>query len=59
MEGIMNYELVTIMVTVIATGCAVIGLIRPSITNLQERMFGLEQRIARLEGLFEGFTGRS
>ena len=59
MEGIMNYELVTIMVTVIATGCAVIGLIRPSITNLQERMSGLEQRMARLEGLFEGFTGRS
>lgn len=61
MEGIhiMNYELIAIIVTIIGTGCAIIALIRPSITNLQHRMSGLEQRMARLEGLFEGFAGRA
>ena len=60
----MNYELVTIVITIVGTGCAIVALIRPSITTLQkhisaleERMSSLEQRMARLEGLFEGFVG--
>lgn len=55
----MNYELFTIVVTIIGTGCTIVALIRPSITTLQKRMSGLEQRMARLEGLFEGFVGRT
>ncbi|MDE0155708.1 MAG: hypothetical protein OXI88_13595 [Gammaproteobacteria bacterium] len=62
----MNYELITIVVTIVGTGCTIVALIRPSIialqkrmTGLDERMSGLEQRMARLEGLFEGFAGRT
>ena len=49
----MNYELVAIIGTIIATGCAIIGLIRPSISNLQDRMSGLEQRMAHFEGTMD------
>ena len=62
----MNYELITIIITIIGTGAVVSGLIVPRLSTideqfaeLSERIAKLTERMARLEGLFEGFTGRS
>ena len=70
----MNYELITVIVTIVGTGAGVagfiIGFISPrlskiddDIIGLKERMnhleINLKERMARLEGLFEGFTGRA
>ena len=51
----MNYGLVTVVITIIATQCglaAVIWSLHKDISELRERM-------VRIEGLFEGFTGRT
>ena len=66
----MNYELITIIITIIGTGAGVVGFISPRLSKidedinaLKERMnhleINLKERMARLEGLFEGFTGRA
>ena len=66
----MNYELITIIITIIGTGIGVVGFISPrlsriddDINGLKERMARLEtdlkERMSRLEGLFEGFPDRA
>ncbi len=55
----MNYELITIIVTIIATGATVLGLTLPRFSKIDDEISGLKERMARLEGLFEGFTGRA
>ncbi len=62
----MNYELITIIITIIGTGAVVAGLIMPRLSTMDKhiaelngRIAELTERVARLEGLFEGFTGRS
>lgn len=52
---IMNYELVTVIITIIATQCGLAALI----WSLHKDMAELRERMARIEGLFEGFTGRT
>ena len=46
------------MLTIIGTGVALAVLIVPSLRSMQRDIAGLRERMARLEGLFEGFTGR-
>ena len=55
MEAIMNYELVTVIITIIATqiGLAVL------IWSLHKDISALKERMAHIEGLCEGFTGRT
>lgn len=69
----MSAELATMMMTLLVVGVALAGLIlnvarelREDVRDLREEVrdlrndFGdLRERMARLEGLFEGFTGRS
>ena len=54
----MNYELIAILFTIIGTGAAVTGLIMPRLSKIDHHVSELRERMARLEGLFEGFTGR-
>ncbi|MDE0154688.1 MAG: hypothetical protein OXI88_06975 [Gammaproteobacteria bacterium] len=51
----MNYELVTVIITIIATqiGLAVL------IWSLHKDISALKERMAHIEGLCEGFTGRT
>ena len=51
----MNYELVTVIITIIATQCGLAALI----WSLHKDIAELRERMARIEGLFEGFTGRT
>ena len=46
------------MLTIIGTGVALAVLIVPSLRSMQRDIADLRERMARLEGLFEGFTGR-
>ena len=69
----MSAELATMMMTLLVVGVALAGLILNVARGLREEVrdvrndgrdlrndFGeLRERMARLEGLFEGFTGRS
>lgn len=61
----MSPETITIVVAVIGTGIALAGLIVPSLRELRRDVAGmhrdmadLRERMARLEGLFEGFSRR-
>ena len=56
---------VYILLAIIGTGISLAGLILPDLRSLkrdvgkvQENMGDLRERMARLEGLFEGFTRR-
>ncbi len=49
----MNYELVSILTMIIATQCSLAALIR----SVHKEITELGAHMARLEGLFEGFTG--
>ena len=56
---------VYILLTIIGTGISLAALILPDLRSLkrdvgklQENMGDLRERMARLEGLFEGFTRR-
>ena len=51
----MNYELITVIITIITTQCGLAALI----WSLHKDMGELRERMARLEGLFEGFAGRT
>ena len=55
----MNYELVTIIFTITGTGAVVTGLIMPRLSTIDNHIAELRERMARLEDLFEGFTGRT
>ncbi len=50
------------MIAIIAVGVATIGIwlggIRPQLRDVARDVSDLRERMARLEGLFEGFTGR-
>lgn len=47
------------LVAILAVGIALAGLILPGQRELRRDVADLRERMARLEGLFEGFTNRS
>ena len=47
-----------IIVAVFGTGIALAGLILPDLRSMKRDIADLRERMARLEGLFEGFTRR-
>ena len=62
---IMAPDTITIVIATIGTGIVLAGLIVPSLRELRREVGGihrdmaeLRERMARLEGLFEGFTRR-
>lgn len=55
----MNYEAIAIIVTILATGSGLAALILPNLSRIHREIADLRERMARLEGLFEGFTGRT
>ena len=46
------------MIAIIGVGVAVIGILQPQLWSMRRDIGDLRERMARLEGLFEGFTGR-
>ena len=54
----MSPETVTIVVAIIGTGIALGAAIVPGQRELRRDVADLRERMARLEGLFEGFTRR-
>ena len=54
----MSPETITIVVAIIGTGIVLAGLIVPSLRDLRRDVADLRERMARLEGLFEGFSRR-
>ena len=65
MTRLHNSQTITIVVAIIGTGIVLAGLIVPSLRELRRDVGGihrdmadLRERMARLEGLFEGFTRR-
>ena len=52
-------ELITIVGAILGTGVALAGLIVPGLNAMRRDIGDLRERMARLEGLFEGFTGRT
>ena len=57
-ESVMTPDTITIVVAIIGTGIALGVLIVPSLRDLHRDVADLRERMARLEGLFEGFTRR-
>ena len=47
------------MYSIIGTGLALAGLIMARLSKIDNHVAGLRERMARIEGLFEGFTGRN
>ena len=54
----MSSDTIAIVVAIVGTGIVLAGLIVPSLRELRRDVAGLRERMARLEGLFEGFTRR-
>lgn len=54
MEG----STIAIIVSVVAVGIGLATLILPALRELRRDIADLRERMARLEGLFEGFTRR-
>ena len=48
----------SILLAIFGTGIALAGLILPDLRSMKRDIADLGQRMARLEGLFEGFTRR-
>ena len=46
----MNYELITIVFTIVGTGVAMTGLIVPRLSKIDNHIADLRERMARLEG---------
>lgn len=46
------------LVAILAVGIALAGLLLPGQRELRRDVADLRERMARLEGLFEGFTSR-
>lgn len=51
----MNYEFITIIITIVIAW----GSLAMFIWSIHQNIADLRERMARLEGLFEGFTGRT
>ena len=49
---------VYILLAIIGTGIFLAGLILPDLRSIKRDVSELRERVARLEGLFEGFTRR-
>lgn len=45
----MNYELITIIITIIGTGAGVVGFISPRLSKIDEDINALKERMGRLE----------
>ena len=54
----MDYSTIAIIVSVVAVGIGLATLIVPSLRDLRRDVMVLRERMARLEGLFEGFARR-
>ena len=54
----MSSDTIAIVAAIVGTGIVLAGLIVPSLRELRRDVAGLRERMARLEGLFEGFTRR-
>ena len=54
----MDYSTIAIIVSVVAVGIGLATLIVPSLRDLRRDVMDLRERMARLEGLFEGFAHR-
>lgn len=54
MEG----NTIAIIVSVVAVGIGLATLILPTLREMRRDIAALRERMARLEGLFEGFTRR-
>ena len=47
------------IIAIVGTGVALAAAILPSLHSLRRDVTDLRERMARLEGPFEGFTGRT
>ena len=54
----MSSDTIAIVIAILGTGIALAVLIVPSLRELRRDVSDLRERMARLEGLFEGFTRR-
>ena len=54
----MSPDTLTIVIAIVGTGLVLAGLIVPSLRELRRYAADLRERMARLEGLFEGFIRR-
>ena len=54
----MDSNTVAIIVSVVAVGIGLATLILPALREMRRDIADLRERMARLEGLFEGFTRR-
>ena len=54
----MSPDTIAIVIAILGTGIALAVLIVPSLRELRRDVADLRERMARLEGLFEGFTRR-
>ena len=57
-ERAMSPDMIALIVAIIGTGAMLAGLIVPGLRGLRRDMADLRERMARLEGLFKGFTRR-
>ena len=55
----MNYELITIITTIVVAWGSQSLFLWSSLKDIHRDIGDLRERMARLEGLFEGFTGRT
>ena len=54
----MDSNTIAIIVSVVAVGIGLATLILPALREMRRDIADLRERMARLEGLFEGFTRR-
>ena len=54
----MSSDTIAIVIAIVGTGIVLAGLIVPSLRELRRDVADLREGMARLEGLFEGFTRR-
>ena len=54
----MDGSTIAIIVSVVAVGIGLATLILPALREMRRGIADLRERMARLEGLFEGFTRR-
>ncbi|MDE0354048.1 MAG: hypothetical protein OXK20_00080 [Deltaproteobacteria bacterium] len=57
-EASLGTYITYVLVAIFGTGIALAGLILPDLRSMKRDIADLGERMARLEGLFEGFTRR-